>query len=140
MQQQCCKQMHDLVIIVQTTSDNPSRDSYASTWIGVCTLNKPKFFLWWKTKVCFNRAWKCSRKSQGGGGTFNISHHTTIIATTDKNNNNIINIHNVLKMIVDCKELMLKLFIHREGFAIGSFLETFKQLGMRMFISSWKPC
>jgi hypothetical protein len=77
--------------------------------------------------VCSSRAWEHYSKSYGGGGTFSISHHTTIIATTEKNNNNIINFHNVLKMIADCKELMLKLlFIHREGFALGSFLETFK--------------
>jgi hypothetical protein len=44
-------------------------------------------------------------------------------------------------MIGDYKELMLELlFIHKGGFALGSFLETFKSLGMRMFISFWKPC
>jgi hypothetical protein len=50
-----------------------------------------------------------------------MSHHTIIIATTEINNNNITNFHSVLKMIIDYKELMLKLlFIHRRGFAFGS--------------------
>jgi hypothetical protein len=58
---------------------------------------------------------------------FSISHHTTIIATIERNNNNIINFHNVLKMIADCKELMFELlFVHKGGFVLGSFLETFK--------------
>jgi hypothetical protein len=58
---------------------------------------------------------------------FSISYHTTIIATIERNNNNIINFHIVLKMIVDYKELMLELlFIHKRGFVLGSFLDTFK--------------
>jgi hypothetical protein len=58
---------------------------------------------------------------------FSIFHHNSIIATTRRNNNNIINFHSALKMMADYKELMFKLlFIHRGGFALGSFLETFK--------------
>jgi hypothetical protein len=38
-----------------------------------------------------------------------------------------INFHGVLKMIANYKELVFKLlFIHRGGFALRSFLETFK--------------
>ncbi len=122
-------------------SNNPSKHPYTSTWIGACTVHKPKFSFQWKTRMCFKRAWECFSKSQGGKGTFSISHHTTIIATTKRNNNNMINFHSVLKMIIDYKELVLKLlFVHKRGFAFKSFLETFKQLGMRMFISSQKPC
>jgi hypothetical protein len=58
---------------------------------------------------------------------FSISHHTTIIAKIERNNNNIINFHIVLKMIVDCKELVFELlFVHIGRFALGSFIETFK--------------
>jgi hypothetical protein len=54
-------------------------------------------------------------------------HHTTIIIKIDKNNNNITNFHNVLKMIADCKELLLELlFVHKGGFVVGSLQETFK--------------
>jgi hypothetical protein len=56
-----------------------------------------------------------------------MSHHTTIITTTNGNNNNIINFHNNPKMIIDYKELMLKLFfVHKRWFALGSFQKTFK--------------
>jgi hypothetical protein len=55
-----------------------------------------------------------------------MSHHTTIIATIERNYNNIINFHNVLKMIIDYKELVFELlFIHIGGFAFGSLQETF---------------
>jgi len=58
---------------------------------------------------------------------FSISHHTNIIATIERNNNNITNFHNVLKMIANNKELVLKLlFVHRGGFMLGSLHETFK--------------
>jgi len=58
---------------------------------------------------------------------FSMSHHTIIIATIEKNNNNITNFHNIFKMIADYKELVLKLlFIHKKGFVLGSFQETFK--------------
>ncbi len=133
-------QMLYLVTIVERTLDNPSRHPYASIRIGAYTLNKPKFSLQWKTRMCFKKTWECSSKSQGGGGAFSISHHTIIIATTKRNNNNIINFYNVLKMIVDYKKLVSELFVHRGGFVFRSFLESFKYLGMRMFISSWKPC
>jgi hypothetical protein len=57
---------------------------------------------------------------------FSMSHHTTIIATIEKNYNNIINFHNVLKMIIDCKELVFELlFIHKGGFVLGSLQENF---------------
>jgi hypothetical protein len=50
-----------------------------------------------------------------------MSHHTTIIVITKRNNNNITNFHNVLKMIIDCKELVFELlFVHRGGFSFGS--------------------
>jgi hypothetical protein len=56
-----------------------------------------------------------------------MSHHTTIIVTTKKNNKNITNFHNVFKMIIDYKELVLELlFVHRGGFAFGNLQETFK--------------
>jgi len=55
-----------------------------------------------------------------------VSHHTTIIATIERNYNNIINFHNVLKMIIDYKELVFELlFIHIGGFVLGSLQETF---------------
>jgi hypothetical protein len=51
-----------------------------------------------------------------------MSHHTSIIVTTKRNNNIINNFHSVLKMIIDCKELVLKLlFVHKGGFVLGSF-------------------
>jgi hypothetical protein len=56
-----------------------------------------------------------------------MSHHTTIIVTTKKNNENITNFHNILKMIINHKELMLKLlFVHKGGFAFGSLQKIFK--------------
>jgi hypothetical protein len=54
-----------------------------------------------------------------------MSHHTTVITTIERNYNNIINFHNVLKMIIDYKELVFELFIHKGGFALGSLQETF---------------
>jgi hypothetical protein len=50
-----------------------------------------------------------------------MSHHTIIIATRERNNNSITNFHIILKMIVDCKELMLTLlFVYIGGFALRS--------------------
>jgi hypothetical protein len=58
---------------------------------------------------------------------FSISHHTIIITTIERNNNNIITFHNVLKMVINYKELVLKLlFVHKGRYAFGSFLKTLK--------------
>jgi hypothetical protein len=55
-----------------------------------------------------------------------MSHHT-IITTIEKNNNNIINFHNILKMIDDCEELVLKLmFVQRRRFIFRGLQKTFK--------------
>jgi hypothetical protein len=56
-----------------------------------------------------------------------MSQHTIISVTTKKNNKNITNFHNVLKMIANYKELVLELlFVHKGGFAFGSFQKIFK--------------
>jgi hypothetical protein len=58
---------------------------------------------------------------------FSMSHHTTIITTKERKNNNITNFHNILKIIVNCEELMLKLmFIHKLRFILKSLQKTFK--------------
>jgi hypothetical protein len=52
---------------------------------------------------------------------FSMSHHTTIITTIERKNNNITSFHNILKIIVNCEELMLKLmFVHKLRFILRS--------------------